>query len=234
MPAAVPRLASFLALAAQPRCGGCGDALAAFAIAAGSGGAQAPAASWCEHCRDRWGTPPGFWPAGAGCPGWAAAAYRGRVRRAVLQAKRGAPAAAVSLLLDRWPRGQLPVDAVVTWVPAHPRRAVTRPDSGRALAQAIAARDGLPAERLLWRVPWARRQAGRSNDARRADPQRLGLRTAAAVPSSVVLVDDVRTTGATLDHASALLRAAGAEQVVGLTVASAPVAPVRGWQDRRA
>ena len=51
----------------------------------------------------------------------------------------------------------------------------------------------------------------------------------------VLLVDDVFTTGATLDACSRALKGAGAARVVGLTVARAlpqwPV-PEAGWQDR--
>lgn len=144
------------------------------------------------------------------------------MRRAVLQAKRGAPGALVDLLLARWPASELPLGATVTWIPAHPRRVLGRPDAGRILADALASRDGRVTEQLLWRVPWARRQAGRSDAARLASPSRLGLRAFGGAPSSVVLVDDVRTTGATLNRAADLLRAAGAAQVFAIAVATAP------------
>jgi ComF family protein len=51
----------------------------------------------------------------------------------------------------------------------------------------------------------------------------------------VLLVDDVFTTGATLDACSKALKGAGAARVVGLTVARALPqwpAPEAGWQDR--
>jgi predicted amidophosphoribosyltransferase len=208
-----------MAVAAPARCGGCGDALAMAVVAAGSG----VPATWCVHCRDRWGPPPGRWgPGPAGCEGWAAAAYRGPVRRGVLAAKRGAPAAAVELLLARLPPGTLPPGAEVTWVPGHPLRTIGGPDASRALADAIAAREGLVARPLLRRSPLGRRQAGRTDAVRRARPERLGLAVVGAPVGPVVLVDDVRTTGTTLDHAAALLRAAGAPSVVAITVAAAP------------
>ncbi len=210
---------------APARCGGCGDELPGPAVAPTAGEVQG---SWCVHCWARCGPTAGYWVAGqTSCPGWAAAAYRGRVRRALLQAKRGAPAASVALLLDRWPVGGLPAGAHVTWVPAHPRRALRGPDAGKVLAQALATREGLPVERLLWRVPWARRQAGRTVADRAAAPHRLGLRAVGRAPRSIVLVDDVRTTGTTLDHAAALLRAAGAQEILAITVAAAPGAEPR-------
>ncbi|MEH3054273.1 MAG: phosphoribosyltransferase family protein [Patulibacter minatonensis] len=147
------------------------------------------------------------------------------MRRAVLQGKRGAGAGLVELLLERLPPECMPRGAVVTWIPAHPRRALTAPDVGAALARALAAREGLVVRRLLRRQPWARRQAGADRDTRRAQGDRLGLRVRtawpASVPSAVVLVDDVRTTGATLDHAADLLHEAGARHVIGVTAALA-------------
>ncbi len=171
----------------------------------------------------RWGPPAGGWAAGSdGCAGWAAAAYRGPVRRAVLAAKAGAPAAAVALLLERCPTGLVPEAAEVTWVPGHPLRTIRAPDGGRALASALGEREGLAVRRMLDRSPIGRRQARRSPDERRANAHRLGLRVVGRPGRCVVIVDDVRTTGATLDQVAALLVAGGAQSVFAVTVAAAP------------
>lgn len=196
------------------RCGGCGDALAPRVLAAGG--------SWCEHCRVRWGPVAGFWPEVAhGANGWAAASYAGPVRRAVLAAKRGAPGAAGEVLAARAAQLTLPAQATVTWVPAHPQRAWLTPDAGHALAAVVADLHRLPLRPLLQRRPWGRRQAGRAAEARRSNPSRLGLTARGQHAGPVVLVDDVRTTGATLDHAARLLRAAGASEVFAIVVALA-------------
>lgn len=200
------------------------------AVCAGCGGASMPQATpglraWCTHCRDRWGGVPGWWdPEPGGVAGWAAAPYAGPVRRAVLAAKHGAGEGLVELLLARLPVDCLPRGAVVSWIPAHPRRALLAPDVGAALARAVAGREGLEVARLLRRSPLGRRQAHRSSDDRRAHGDRLGLRVRGgrAVPAAVVLIDDVRTTGATLDQAAELLRRAGTRHVIGVTVAAAP------------
>lgn len=211
--------ADLAALALPECCGGCGDALP-------PGRDRCGLRAWCAHCADRCGPLAGPWRAVDGsCPGWAAALYSGRVRRAVLAAKRGAPAAAAELLLARWPAA-IEVDGlVVTWIPAHPRRAIAGPDAGRVLAHAVGEELGAPVERLLWRTPWSRRQAGRDDASRRRAPQRLGLRAVGRAPERVLLVDDVRTTGTTLDQAASLLRAAGAREVSAVTVAIAPPRP---------
>jgi predicted amidophosphoribosyltransferase len=140
----------------------------------------------------------------------------------VVAAKRGAPAASVDLLRARAGALNVPAGAIVTWVPAHPRRAWLRPDAGRALAEAFSDLHGLPVRPLLRRRPWGRRQAGQAAEARRSAPERLGfVLRRPALEGPVVLVDDVRTTGATLDHVAALLIAAGASEVVGVVVAQA-------------
>lgn len=143
------------------------------------------------------------------------------MRRAVLLAKGGRTRPLCELLLERLPLECLPSGAVVTWVPAHPRRAIRHPDSGAAIARALARREGLVARRLLRRSVRSRRQAGLDRDARRDAGARLGLRARGVVPPAVVIVDDVRTTGASLDHAAEVLRRAGARHVMGVTVAIA-------------
>jgi adenine/guanine phosphoribosyltransferase-like PRPP-binding protein len=144
----------------------------------------------------------------------------------VLAAKAGAPGALAALLLDRMPPGLVTSGVQVTWVPGHPLRTVVTPDSGRALAAAVVRRTndiGVSAELvpLLGRSPLGRRQARRSSEDRRSGAHRLGLRSTSVPHGEVVLIDDVRTTGATLDHAARLLREAGAERVLAITVAAA-------------
>ncbi len=72
------------------------------------------------------------------------------------------------------------------------------------------------------RDPRARRQAGLADDERLRDPLRLGLAARGELAGHALLIDDVRTTGATLDRAAAVLRAAGAASVTAIVVASSP------------
>jgi ComF family protein len=123
-------------------------------------------------------------------------------------------------------------DAVVP-VPLHPWRAFTR---GFNQADDLARELGLPVWRALRRVrhgppqsalPAARRHANvRAAFALGRCAALAGARQPTGRHRSVVLIDDVMTTGATLDACARVLRAAGVRQVAALTLArTAPALP---------
>ena len=122
---------------------------------------------------------------------------------------------------DRW--GE-PVDVVV-WVPLSPKRLKRRGyDQAELLARRAAEELGLPVLDALVKVRETSVQSSISREpARRANV--LGAyetRPEADLKGKrVVLVDDVVTSGATLSECAACLRMAGAESVVGLTIARA-------------
>ena len=109
--------------------------------------------------------------------------------------------------------------AVVTWAPTTVERRRRRGyDQSRLLAGSMARALGLPLVGLLVRE-------GRVAQTGRGRSERLdgvAFRTVRSSPDSVLLVDDVRTTGATLAAAAAALRAVGARRVCAVTAAATP------------
>jgi ComF family protein len=149
----------------------------------------------------------------------AAFAYRGPAKAAVHRLKfsgwrgvGGALAAAVAAL------GPPPADAV-TWVPLASRRRAERGfDQARVLARALARELDLPA------VAFVRRTKATAPQARRTREERLeAMRDAFAcipqkpVPSCLLLVDDVLTTGATASACAEALVQGGAREIHLLT-----------------
>jgi predicted amidophosphoribosyltransferase len=118
------------------------------------------------------------------------------------------------------------VDAdVVTWVPTTAARRRARGfDQAELLARAVGRRTGLPVRSLLRRLD-GQAQTGRDAQARRLGPEFTVRRR--AVGNSVVLIDDIGTTGATLQAAALALSAAGWPQVHARTVAWTPRRGVR-------
>ena len=112
-------------------------------------------------------------------------------------------------------------------VPLHPWRRLRR---GFNQARDLAERLDRPVVDALWRVRVTRAQMSLDATARHTNvrgafvPSLLcgtGLSGPRIVDAVVVLVDDVRTTGATLDECARVLLRAGAREVRALTVAIA-------------
>ena len=112
----------------------------------------------------------------------------------------------------------------VTWAPTTPERARARGfDQAELLARSVARHLGLPARRLLRRLPGPH-QTGHSAHERRHGP-RFSASGGDAGP--VLVVDDVCTTGATLSAAAGALRGSGARTVHGLVLARTPAREAR-------
>jgi predicted amidophosphoribosyltransferase len=156
---------------------------------------------------------------------WAPVAFEGPARALVHALKfRGALGVADAMaaqIVAGAPPGLLGAPAALVPVPTHPlRRRVRGFDHAACLAAAIGARTGLPVVPCLVREGAPTRQAGSSRAARRA-PGRIDVRARGDPPSYVVLVDDVHTTGATLEACASALRRAGACAVCAVAYARA-------------
>jgi predicted amidophosphoribosyltransferase len=106
-------------------------------------------------------------------------------------------------------------------VPGDPERAWERGDvPARALAGELASIWGLPVLDVLARTRALRRQRGLSLEERRRNV-RGSVRARSAVPAEVCVVDDVYTSGATVDACAKACRGAGARTVRVVTFARA-------------
>jgi len=140
-----------------------------------------------------------------------------KLRRARVAAE---PMVAAMARAPRWLCGEAPV---LVPVPTAAARARTRGfDQAATLAAGLADRGLGELDACLERMGPATRQRGAGRRERLAAGRiDVRVRTGATVGSACLLVDDVHTTGATLDACARALRAAGAERVAGLTYARA-------------
>jgi competence protein ComFC len=114
----------------------------------------------------------------------------------------------------------------VTWVPLSRRRRAARGfDQAEVLAREVAARLSTPVSGLLRRTRETASQVSRSGRERRRALQDA-FSTVGFVPPSVLLVDDVLTTGATASSCAVALRKAGATHVGVVTAARSIRGPV--------
>lgn len=150
-------------------------------------------------------------------------AYDGVIRELVARAKYHDRHAALAWLgvrmAERWVASGGPRPGVVTWVPASPaRRRARGVDHARLLARAVAHDLGVPAAALLVRVDRGAQTARALADRRRGPT----VRARRPARGTVLVVDDVATTGATVRVCADALRVAGADTVVALTAARTP------------
>ena len=160
---------------------------------------------------------------GKGPPGldrvWSSAPHEGVARNLVgaLKFRRLLPVA--DLMADRiqWLAPAHMLSGAIVAVPPAPSRLRRRGfDPAGELAAALAERLGAPLEPCLARRG-GHRQVGRRRAERIGQPPRV--HASGSVPRSVMLVDDVLTTGATLSACAKALRSGGAARVVAVTFA---------------
>ncbi len=198
-------LARLLAPLAPPRCAACRGGCAARRLL-------------CEACEARLGAT--RVPAAATVPGidrcWAALPNDDVARALVVALKFGrllAVADSIAALIAERAPPSLLAGALVP-VPAAPVRLRWRGfDPAERIAAHLAERTGLPLLPCLARATGPR-QVGRSRAARLTSPPKV--RVEGEPPPRPLLVDDVMTTGATLQSCAAALREAGAGAISAL------------------
>ncbi len=211
----------FLDLLFPPRCPFCG------------GGGRSEEGEGCVRCResDLW-IPleqrafPGEHFVRCVCVGWYRDALRQSVRRFKFQnhpeyAEEYGKALAKSVRLF------LPgAYDVITWMPVSQKRLKERGyDQARLLAEALAAETGNPALPLLEKVRDTPAQSSLTDG--RARKANVAGAYAPADPAAVegrrvLLVDDIYTTGSTMEEGAGVLGAAGASQVVAAALCRTP------------
>ena len=190
-------------------------------LCAACGRSCRPEAAVCTRCGRRLAAAEPL--LGKGPPGldraWSSAPHEGVARNLVAALKFRHLLPVADLMADRiqWLAPAHMLSGAIVPVPPAPSRLRRRGfDPAGELAAALAERLSAPLELCLARRG-GRRQVGRRRAERIGQPPRI--HATGIAPRSVLLIDDVLTTGATLTACAQALRAAGAARVVAITFA---------------
>jgi predicted amidophosphoribosyltransferase len=188
-------------------------------LCAACGRSCRPGAVLCTRCGRRLASAEPL--SGGGPPGldraWSSSPHEGVARDlvAALKFRRLLPVAELAAERIQWLAPASMLSGAVVPVPTGPLRSLGRGfDPAAEIAAALSERIGAPLAPCL-----TRRGGGRQVGRRRAE--RIGhpphIQPRGEVPRSVLLVDDVLTTGATLSACARVLRGAGALRVEAVT-----------------
>lgn len=191
----------------------------------------------CAACRAQFSAA-GRVPATAGVD-WCAAllSYTGPGRELVARAKYRNQRAGLAWLAQGMAGlvADQPVD-LITWAPANPAHVRSRGfDHGELLARAVGRQVGRPVVGLVRRGHGAP-LTGQSAGHRYGGPPLSARHTDRAYPlcgATVLLIDDVITTGATLATVAARVREMGATRVIAVGAAYTPRPPIGSSKARR-
>ena len=113
-----------------------------------------------------------------------------------------------------------PAGAVLVPIPLHPRRERERGfNQSELIARDLGVILNIPSRSLLSRSRPTHPQTSLGIDARRTNVERAFSAHTSEGYKLAILIDDVKTTGATLDEAARVLKKAGIEQVWAITFA---------------
>ena len=162
-------------------------------------------------------------------------AYEGIARKLITKAKYSGQFDVLEFLISNFPfdsaQGEqffyfkkfLETNPIIVPVPLHPKREKERGfNQATIVASLIANRYSLVVKNLLTRVKDTGRQVGKKREERlkaMSGAFELSRDTSYMIPNTILLVDDVWTTGATLRECAKVLRRGGAKQVWGLVLA---------------
>jgi predicted amidophosphoribosyltransferase len=198
------------------------DALFAAVLPHACPGCGAPAALVCDACATTMRSAPSA-PPPPPVEWWTSCfAYEGVARELIARAKYRNERSVIRALGRSLALAITvgPID-VVTWAPASRARfASSGVDHGALLARSVGRELAVPTRALLRRASSAPAQTGRPAGERRIGPELHAVHRIER--GTVLVVDDVATTGGTLARAAQALRARGAEQVFAATIARTP------------
>jgi ComF family protein len=127
----------------------------------------------------------------------------------------------VNLALPKWPLSAWNIHAVVPIPMGHARERQRGYNQARLIAEVVSEKTGLPIEtESLFRTRETRTQVGLSL-VERQENLRDAFSARSVQGKRILLVDDVCTTGATLESGAKALRNSGAEAVFGIAIARA-------------
>lgn len=176
-----------------------------------------PGSDRCEPCRD-------LSPDSSALDGLRVVGpHAGLLREAIHTLKyvrhQGVAAPLSTLLVERWRTASIPVDGVIP-VPLHPTRLRERGyNQSHLLAEPFARLSNLPLQAaLLQRLRPTPPQVGLDRATRHDNVAGAFAASGGVSGGAWLLIDDVCTTGATLEACAATLRAGGARAVWALTL----------------